>query len=132
MVGLFDVIHSRVKELIHVLTGYFAVGWDKLASLIRADLASANASTFSLIPTILRVFQQDLKGRSCVDSLVHEVIGSAIAELENVLEDSESQLSSERLASLIATLDTFGQELFDDKELATVRFFFNIYLRTDH
>ena len=132
MVGLFVVIRSRVKELIHVFTGYFAVGWDKLASLIRADLASANASTSSLIPTILRIFQQDLKGRSCVDSLVHEVIGSAIAELENVLENSESQLSSERLASLIATLDTFGQELFDDKELAAVRFFFSIYLRTDH
>lgn len=98
----------------------FVTAWDKLASLIKAESTSTNASTPSLIPTTLKVFQRELDGKSCVNELIHEVVGSVITELEGVLGNSEIQISSERLSSLIAILDAFGTELFEDNELASV------------
>ncbi|CAL1708694.1 unnamed protein product [Somion occarium] len=98
---------------------YFAAAWDKLAALIRAELKTPGPSIPSLVPSSLKIFREELKAGPNVNGLINEIVHSAISQLEQVLEqDSKTPAQPERLTSLIAILDTFGEELFQDSELA--------------
>lgn len=76
---------------------------------------------------ILKTFQEsfaagDTKLREVSTSLVRDVLRSSISRFESIIQSSESvEATQSHLQSVVAILDPFADDIFDDEELAAVR-----------
>ncbi len=103
----------------------FNAAWNSLDSTIKAHLNKSGQVIPSLVPVMLKAFRISFPPgthpASATDTLTTQVIHTAIAQFEQLLGSEEATApDSTRLESLVTVLDTFGEELFEDKDLTSV------------
>ncbi|KZT00638.1 uncharacterized protein LAESUDRAFT_708574 [Laetiporus sulphureus 93-53] len=94
---------------------FFQVAWQPLASGIKKQVDAEDAPIPPLISTMLSAFKRSFEAGSEQDAaaqaLIREVVQSAIAQLQAVLEGKDP-LSSEHLSSLVSLFDAFASTAF--------------------
>jgi E3 ubiquitin-protein ligase listerin len=103
----------------------FNIAWDVLSSSIKTQVIASQNGVPALVPAVLRGFRASALPESKLklsnDQLITDVVYSTMLRFEEILDQDESTAVDQvRLTSLVTILDTFGDDIFTDKGLASV------------
>ena len=103
----------------------FDASWKELVGLIKIQVHSTASAIPSIVPVALKVFNTSFvdgsQPREAAQDLSSEVVQITMSQFENILQTNGSVTEDpQRLQSLIAVLNAFGDIIFTDPELASV------------
>ncbi|GBE89079.1 hypothetical protein SCP_1500820 [Sparassis crispa] len=102
-------------------TELFRAAWDVLSSGVKEQFKYNNTVISPLISVLLKVFLKQFQQGSLLEGatrvLTGDVLQAAVRQCDQMLNSIDAP-SAERISSLVNVLDTFGERLFDDPELA--------------
>ncbi|KAI0036224.1 hypothetical protein K488DRAFT_41686 [Vararia minispora EC-137] len=96
--------------------GCFNEAWDALAPALAADV---RAPGLQFAKTFHEAFADGTRPRAKADELVRSITASILASARDVLaQDTEGEVLEGRVDALLNLLETFGEALFEDAQLA--------------
>ncbi|KAI0790522.1 hypothetical protein C8Q75DRAFT_762281 [Abortiporus biennis] len=102
----------------------FTTAWSTIAHSIHSELAIPHKPLPQLVSNVLKVFRSRFPSESqparLTAELTTEIVHVVLSRFRSILEaDDRETLDSEYLSSLVKTLETFGEEVFSEPEIAS-------------